>query len=144
MFSIVTGLPGVGLVIVTVSNGLLVPTTVFGNVSVVGVICNVGSTPVPLSVTLCGLPFALSEIVSVPMCGLAKPGAKTSEITQDWPGGKIPPQPGCWSNPCVVETCSINTLLEPLGLVTVTISWLLLAPITVFGKLSFVGVILSE
>ena len=90
-----------------------------------------------------GLPLALSVIVSMPVCTLAKPGAKISEITQDWPGGKYP-RTGLLVEPLRGRNLLNHNITEPLGLVTVTISWLLLAPITVFGKVRFDGVILSE
>ena len=45
---------------VTVCEGLLVKTTVVGNVSVVGESVSKGSTPVPLKDAVCGLPGALS------------------------------------------------------------------------------------
>ncbi len=45
--------------------------------------------PVPLSCTVCGVPFALSVIVSVPVCLPAMPGVNLTEIEQLAPAARV-------------------------------------------------------
>lgn len=50
------------------------------------------SSPVPLSVTVCGLPVALSVIVSVPVLAPAAVGLKKTPMAQLAPGARVLPQ----------------------------------------------------
>jgi hypothetical protein len=50
------------------------------------------SCPVPLSVTVCGLPVALSVIVNVPVRWPAAVGSKKTPMAQLAPGARVLPQ----------------------------------------------------
>ena len=45
--------------------------------------------PVPVIVTVCLLPFALSVIVSVPVCFIGAPGVNVTEIVQKEPAARV-------------------------------------------------------
>src|SRR5260370_25224633 len=67
------------LVKVMVWGALVVPTCVAGNVRLVGDSeTAAGMTPVPLRVTECGLPLALSKRVTPPLAGGAVCGVKVT------------------------------------------------------------------
>jgi hypothetical protein len=69
---------------VTVIGALVVFCACAGKVSVAGVTVTVvtGTIVVPLSVTLCGLPAALSVMESVPLLGAVPVGVKVTKIVQ--------------------------------------------------------------
>ena len=108
-----------------------------------------GDVPVPDNDTRCGAWFALSVIVSVPVCAPAALGVNVTAIVQDKPVGRLAGQPLLAMNtPGVSEIISINTAIPgcfflPLGLDTLTVFGLLGVPIVVFENLSAFGVILS-
>jgi hypothetical protein len=79
------------LVRVNVFGRLVVPTVVPGNVTLAG--ANVtGSTPVPDSGTVCGLPGALSVIVRFPVRSPSWVGVNVTLITQFAPAASVAPQ----------------------------------------------------
>jgi hypothetical protein len=53
---------------------------------------NEKSCPEPLSSTVCGLPLALSAMVSVPLTGPPLVGSKKTPIAQLDPAARLPPQ----------------------------------------------------
>src|ERR1700722_1970435 len=72
--------------------------------------------PFPLSATLCGLPAALSEMLSVALTGPAACGAKSTEIVQLAPAIKLPLGKGqgfvpFTKNPKLVELLPVTAML---------------------------------
>ena len=65
--------------------------------------------PVPLRVTLCGLPAALSLIASVPIHAPPIVGVKVTEIEQFFPAARLTPQ-------LVVGHCEVTTVVMPVML----------------------------
>lgn len=111
-------------------------------------LCAARYFPVPDNETCCGLWFALSVIVSVPVCFIAALGVNVTEIVQDEPAARLAGQVlVCMKTP-VSEIISINTAIPgcfflPLGLDTLTVFGLLVVTIVVFGNLSDFGLISS-
>ena len=107
--------------------------------------------PVPVIVTVCLLPFALSVIVSVPVCFIGAPGVNVTEIVQKEPAARVAGIMGqslVSLNTPGSEIISINAgspgcFFLPLGLDTLTGFGLLGVPSVVLGNLSALGVILS-
>jgi hypothetical protein len=102
----------------------------------------------PLSSTVCVPPFALSVIVSVPVCLFATLGANFTEIVQEDPALRLAGQSLVCMNTPGSEIISINTeipgcFLLPLGLDTFTVFRLLDVPTIVFGNFRRFGLILS-
>ena len=102
----------------------------------------------PLSGTVCVLPFALSVIVSVPVCFIAALGVNVTEIAHEEPAARLAGQllvshehPG--SEIISINTGSPGCFFLPLGLDTLTVFGLLVVPTVVFGNLSDFGLILS-
>jgi hypothetical protein len=82
---------------------------------------NEKSCPIPLSATVCGLPLALSVIVSVPLLDPLPVGSKKTPIEQLEPAARLPPQ--ALSTPKLAElvvTLAIVSGASP-GFVTVTV-----------------------
>jgi hypothetical protein len=105
--------------------------------------------PSPFSFTICVLPFALSVIVSVPVCFIAALGVNVTVIVHDESAARLGMQSlVCMYTPCVSEIISINTAIPgcfflPLGLDTLTVFGLLGVPTAVLENLSDFGFILS-
>jgi hypothetical protein len=78
------------LLSVTDWGGLEVPTATPENVRVVGVAETL--VPVPVKVTVCGLPLALSLMVRVPLSFVVDVGVNVTLIVQDSPAVKLVPQ----------------------------------------------------
>src|ERR1039458_6322210 len=100
--------------------------------------------PVPLNDTACVPPFALSVIVSVPVCFIAELGVNVTEIVHEEPAARLGGQVLVSVNTKASETISISTaipgcFLLPLGLETFTVFGLLGVPTAVFGNLSALG-----
>ena len=69
------------------------PLPVLGNVRLIGVSCAYPPVlPVPLSVTVCGLPPALSVIVLVPLAPPYTVGTKSTLMVQEARAAKVAPQ----------------------------------------------------
>jgi hypothetical protein len=104
---------------------------------------------VPLSLTVCVLWFALSVIVSVPVCLVGGAlGVNVTEIEHDAPAARLAGQLLVSMNAPGSEIISINTgnpgcFLLPLGFDTFTVFGLLVVETAVFGNLSAFGLILS-
>ena len=71
------------------------------------------ATPIPLSVTLCGLLMALSAIVSVPLADPASTGANTILIVQELPAAKLLPQLLVWVKLPLTVTSDIAADVVP-------------------------------
>jgi hypothetical protein len=104
--------------------------------------------PLPLSGTVCLLPFALSVIVSVPVCSTAALGVNVTTIVQAAPAARVGGQSLVSVNIAGSEIISINTgspgcFLLPLGLDTFKVFGLLGVPTVVFWNFSAFGLILS-
>ena len=104
--------------------------------------------PVPDSGTDCGEPFALSVIVSVPVCFIAALGVNVTMIVHEELAARLGGQLVVCVNTPGSEIISINTgtpgcFFLPLGLDTFTFFDLLGVPTVVFGNLSAFGLILS-
>ena len=103
----------------------------------------------PLSLTVCVLWFALSVIVSVPVCLVGGAlGVNVTEIEHDAPAARLAGQLLVSMNAPGSEIISINTgnpgcFLLPLGFDTFTVFGLLVVETAVFGNLSAFGLILS-
>lgn len=83
------------LVMVTVWDGLVVFKVVAGNTKLVGenCTCAIPVTPVPVSVTRCGLPAALSVMESNSVSGASTVGVYDTLIVQvSPPAGSVPTQ----------------------------------------------------
>jgi hypothetical protein len=65
-----------------VCDELVVPTSWLANVRLVGVSVTTGAVPLPLSVTLCGLPVALSVTVTLAVRLPVAAGEKVTEMVQ--------------------------------------------------------------
>jgi len=104
---------------------------------------------VPLSDTVCVLWFALSVIVSVPVCLVGGAlGVNLTEIEHDAPAARLAGQLLVSMNTPGAEIISINTgdpgcFFLPLGFDTFTVFGLLVFETAVFGNLSAFGLILS-
>ena len=97
------------------------PTVTVPNASVLGLAARAPAvTPVPLSVTLCGLPVALSAIESVPVREPVVVGLNVTLTVQFAPAAKLVPQLFVCEKSPVVETEVMLRLPEPL-FVTVTV-----------------------
>jgi len=70
----------------------LPPTAMLPNDKVAGSTVSVGATPVPLSVTVCGLFGAVSVMISDPLCAPAEVGLNCTWMGQDSPGSSVPTQ----------------------------------------------------
>jgi hypothetical protein len=134
------------LLSVNVLAALFVPTVVDGKLAVAGV--NVtGASPVPDSVTFCGLLEALSLIESVPVRDPAAVGVKTTPIWQVFPPANVAPQ-GVLpvavlvaKSPAVTRLVMSSVTLPPL--VSVTFFAALVAPTTVVENVRAVGATLT-
>ncbi len=85
----------VELVSVAVSTLLVEPTVVLGKVSGFGemwTVLVVGLAPVPVRVTFCGLPEAVSATETVPVAVPAAVGLKVTLIVQLAPDARLVPQ----------------------------------------------------
>jgi hypothetical protein len=132
---------------VTVISALVVFCACAGKVSVVGVTVTVAVVVavVPLSVTVCGFPVALSSNTSVPLLGAVPVGVNVTNTVQAFPGEmpappsvQVPPADTA-KGPVIVKLVRIAfaTLLSLFVSVTVT------GPLVVFcvvaGKDTLVG-----
>ena len=104
--------------------------------------------PVPLKFTVCLLPFALSVIVSVPVCLVAAFGLNVTEIEHDAPAARLLGQllvavNNGGSEIIWISTGSPGWPFLPLGLDTLMFFGLLGVPTVVFENLSALGLILS-
>lgn len=105
----------------TFSGLLLSPTGSLANVTLVELSVTIGlATPVPRSVTVCGVLVALSAIVSAPLADPASTGANTTSNVQELPAAKLLPQLLFWAKLPLTLTFEIaaGALLE---LVSVTV-----------------------
>ncbi len=84
-------------VMVTPCEGLVVPTSWLPKVSEVGETLTVGATPVPLRPTVCGLPAALSLMLSVALRVPVAVGVKVTLIEQLPPVATDVPQLLVWA-----------------------------------------------
>jgi hypothetical protein len=93
---------------------------------------NEKSWPAPLSATVCGLPEALSEMVSVPVLDPPIVGVKVTEMTQFEPALRVVPQVLVWEkSPPAVMLVIVSGELPMLISVTV---WTVLVPSRCAGK----------
>ena len=89
----------------------------------------VGAEPFPLSPTVCGLPFGLSEMLRVPVFIPAAVGLKVTKIVQSAPAFKLVAQVLVWvKSPLVVMVEIVSGALPVF--VSVMVWALLLVPIT--------------
>ena len=87
------------------------------------------TTPVPLRVTVCGLPVASSKIVTEPVLVPAPSGLKVTEICSQAPAHMVFPQVLVWEKSPPVTTLKIAS--EALPVLVRAIVWgLLLVPTT--------------
>ena len=80
------------LVRVTVCAALVVLSTWAANVRLAGARLTVGPTPVPVRVTVCGLPGALSVRVTAPLRGPGTVGVNVTLIVQVASAATLDPQ----------------------------------------------------
>jgi hypothetical protein len=123
--------------IVTIMVAEVVPTSVFGNASEFVESITPEAVPVPDSVTSCGDPVALSEIVTVPVPLFASGGVNVTAKLQLALAAKVVPQEVPESENPVPETEIPRPVrvLPPL-LVNVTLCAVAVEPTTVFPNAS--------
>ena len=100
---------------------LATPTGCGSKVSDAGSMTTPADTPVPLMVTICGLPGALSVNFSVPEAGPVVVGLNRTETVQLAPGAREPPQVLVAENPALATMPLIVNVAVPL-LITLTVS----------------------
>ena len=96
------------------------------------------SCPVPVSPAACGLPLALSEMVSAPVLVPVAVGVKVTEMVQLAPALTEPPQVLVWVKSPLAAMLEMVREVWPV-LVRVTVCALLLVPEFWGGKVSEVG-----
>jgi len=90
-----------------------------------------GPTPVPVKVTNCGLPVALSPMLNVAERGPVAVGVKVMPIEQFPPAATLDPQRlFCWKSPALVPPTEIAVMLSAAvpELVSITLCTELVAP----------------
>ena len=111
------------LVSVMFMGKLLVPTFVTGNCNIVGDKFTTGCTPKPLNATVCGLPVALSVILSVPLRWPSAVGENVTVIWQLAPPARLEPHPFVWAkSPGFVPPIEILLIVTALVLVLVKVT----------------------
>ena len=85
--------------------------------------------PVPDSVTFCGLPLALSAMLTVPALLPVVVGVNVTPMVQEVAGASWPTQLLARAKPVVMVTFVNVTMKFPV-LVTVMVCWLLVVPVT--------------
>ncbi len=135
------------LVNVTATAGDVVPTFVVANVRLVALSFSVGAAaPVPVNVTFCGEPVALSVMLMVPVSAAAAVGLNPTYSEQEAPAASdVPHVPNSSKDVALVPPSTIELIVTATVPVffTVTICASLVAPTTVAGKAIDVGVSVS-
>ena len=93
----------------------------------------------PDSVTFCGLPMALSAMLTVPVALPVLVGVNVTPTLQELPAGSWPVQPLDRAKPVVMVTL-VNVTMKLPVLVTVMVCWLLVVPVTCGSNARVVGV----
>jgi hypothetical protein len=106
--------------------------TVVEKVRLVGERAAAGAVAVPLKLTVCGLPLALSVMVSVPVTVPALVAVNVTLIVQLAPPARLVPQVLVWAKLALGETVMLEMLSEPFPeSVTVTVCAALATPTVV-------------
>jgi hypothetical protein len=108
---------------VTVWAALVAPTIWFVNVRFAGAKLAPGTVPVPLKLIVCGLPGALSVMVTAALRALAAVGANCTLMMQLPPAATLAPQVCVWTKSCVFAPVIVIVRLrvEPPPLVSVAL-----------------------
>jgi hypothetical protein len=112
-----------GLLMVTVWAALVVLTGWLAKVSVVGERLTAGATPVPVRLTACGLPLALSAMLIAPVRVPVVVGVNVTLIVQTAPPATDVPQVFVWvKSPLVATVVIVNVWLPVFVRLTVCIA----------------------
>jgi len=130
---------------ITFLAALVVPTACLANMTFAGVSFTTGTAPVPLMVSFCGLPVALSLTAMVALRITAYAGANVTVKVQLLPAGTVVPQLLVWAYSLALPVKEIFVIVIPVAplLVKVAVCGALVVPIVCDPKDSEDGEIVT-